>query len=194
MRAFLKGVLFCALFTLPCFASSFILNDDGVLNKPLIKKLDEIGGELYKKSKIKLMVAVSKEKTLNQLKDMMNQEKGKVILIALSIKSHKVDIFASEKSLFKLFNKADVLSPFPNTGSILPLLASHKGKDIYNAAILNGYADVSDRLSKNLHIKLKDAIGDANRITLNIILYIFYAIILLALCAIIYRKFRKKYA
>lgn len=189
MRLLLKGLVLLALLQSLCFAS-YILSSDGVLNKPLEHKLDLIGSELYKQSKIKLMVAVSKDKTLNELKSMMSKVKGKVILIALSIKSHKVDIFARPSELFELFSKADVLSPFPNTGSILPLLASHKGKDIYNAAILNGYADVSDRLAKHLHIKLKDGIGDANRITLNVLLYIFYAVIFLALLVVFYRKIK----
>lgn len=61
-----------------------------------------------------------------------------------------------------------MLSPYPGTGSILPILATNKG-DIYNAAILNGYGDMVDRLAQARGIELQHSIGNANRDTINIL-------------------------
>lgn len=98
--------------------------------------------------------------------------------------SHKVDIIGSKGAL-TLIDKEAVLSPYPGIGSILPILATNKG-DIYNAAILNGYGDMVDRLAQARGIELQHSIGNANRDTINILKI--FNLWLYLLCVVILRS------
>ncbi len=95
------------------------------------------------------------------------------------------------KGALALIDKEAVLSPYPGTGSILPILATNKG-DIYNAAILNGYADIVDRVAKSLGLQLEHSIGNANRDTINILRILIYGFICFALLYYAQRRIKRK--
>lgn len=191
MRFFVKALLLLAFLSSSLFAD-YILYNEGIISKRLEPELNKIGSDLYKQTKIKLLVAAAKDVAIKDLLAKIDTVDGKVVLLALSLSSHQVNIIAKPKELYKLFNKQEVLSPIPSEGSILPILTSRKGKDVYNAAILNGYADISERIASSLNVDLKDGIGNANRITLDILRAIFYGVIILALIVLAYSKLKRK--
>lgn len=188
------------LFSTTLKANDFVLANDNILNKPLVEKISSLGEEMLTKSGI--FVGIVALDTLNgkTLKDSTlsytTNLKKPYIILSLVKKEHLVDIFESDKSLLKYFDKEQVLSIVPGRGTIIPILANTKkdSEPSYDAALLNGYADIVEQIAKNKNIELKNAIGNSNKNTLNIFRTIFYAGVLLVLITFLYYKFRKKYA
>lgn len=188
------------LFSIPLKANDFILANDNILNKQLVAKISAIGEEMLAKSEI--FVGIVALDTLNgkTLKDATLSHttnlKKPYIILSLVKKEHIVDIFESDKDLLNYFDKNQVLSVIPGRGTIIPILANTKkdSEPSYDAALLNGYADIVEQIAKNKNIELQTAIGNSNKNTINIFRTIFYAGILIVLITFLYYKFRKKYA
>ena len=111
----------------------------------------------------------------------------------LAKSEHKVEIFADEETI-KLFNKEQILSPYPSSGSILPILSSKNGNDIYNASMLNGYADIVEQIAASKNIKLENAIGNQNKYALDMLRIIVYAMIAVTILVVLRAKFRRRNA
>lgn len=192
MKKFIKGgflAIFLFLLPLKVFALDFVVFNENILSSKVQNELNLIGQELYDKTGIFLAVAVGDKTSFETLVKMQENLPKPYVLLALSKDSHKVDILGNEALAF--FDKKAVLSPYPNTGTILPILASNKG-DIYNAAILNGYADIADRIAKYFNIRLEHSIGNANRDTINILRILVYGFICFALLYYVQRKMKRK--
>jgi len=166
--------------------SDFILLNESVLNDKVTQKLSQMGTELYQKTGIFLALAASNQKSLEELQSLRNELKAPYALLVLSVKSHKVDILTSnEVGIF--FNKNEVLER-----SIFPILGNTKASDIYNASMLNGYADIADHIANYFHIKLESSIGNANRDVINILRVLFYGFICFAILFYFMRKSKKR--
>ncbi|WP_221253915.1 TPM domain-containing protein [Campylobacter sp. 19-13652] len=178
-----------------------VFNPDAVLSPQVSAKIGQISSELEAKTGIKTYVYISDtlgDKTPNSLIESLDLKSPYAIivlskaLIAKDGKSHPfIGIFASD-DVKGLFDKAQILSPFPERGTILPILASNKGKDIYNAAILNGYADLAEQIAKSRGITLENAVGNANKTFLNLIRYFVYASIIAVLFVMIKKGVRRE--
>lgn len=192
MRSLFKGGFLAALlFFTPLYAQNFVLFNENVLSDKVTEQIGAMGDELYKKCGVFVGVAVGENTEIQALVDKQNELKAPFVLLVLSKRSHEVKILTSKDSeLF--FDKEKVLSPYAGEGSILPILASNKGKDIYNAAILNGYADIVDRIAGYFNIKLESSVGNANRDTLTILRIGIYGFIMISILYYVQRKMRKK--
>ncbi|MCR4942654.1 MAG: hypothetical protein K5978_07690 [Campylobacter sp.] len=196
MRTFKLNGALCAIFTfcLSLWGQNFLIDNDKILNEMVSNKINEIGLELYEKTKITTGVVVFNDSNISlsqKIKEISPQSPYAFILLNTSIK--KVDIFADEESL-KLFDKEKILSPYPERGTIIPILASRKGKDIYNASMLNGYGDLSDQIATSKNIKLNSTIGNSNKNVMNSLRYLVYGSILLVIFVLTYKRFRNKNA
>ncbi|MBS4313544.1 hypothetical protein [Campylobacter vulpis] len=195
MKNFFQGgflATFLSLFApLSCFALDAVIYNENVLSQKVSDEINLIGKELYEKTGIFLALAVGNESSFESLAQKQKELPEPNILLVLSKNSHKVNIIGSSEAL-SFFDKEAVLSPYAGTGTILPILASKKG-DIYNAALLNGYGDIADRLAKYFNIKLESSIGNANRDTLNILRILLYGFICFALLYYTQRKMKKRY-
>jgi len=167
------------------------------VNSRAIGEIEKIGTELKEKSGISAYICIKKsighEKIKIFEKNLTKNIKGSYILLTLALKQQKVDITTSQ-DIKKLIDIDAILSPF--TGTIIPILTSRKTKDKYSAAVLNGYADITDRVASKLNIKLKSGIGDTNRILVDILRIIIYGsflyfIIVYSVKKYKYRKKRK---
>ncbi|HEB9289333.1 TPA: hypothetical protein RZK14_001232 [Campylobacter coli] len=193
MRKILQGgFLAIFLFFLPVqiLALEPVVFNENVLNQKVVDEINLIGKELQEKSGIFAGVAVGDKSDFQTLLDLHKQLPQSYVLLVLSKNSHKVDIIGSKGAL-TLIDKEAVLSPYPGTGSILPILATNKG-DIYNAAILNGYGDIVDRLTQARGIELQHSIGNANRDTINILRILIYGFICFALLYYAQRRMKRK--
>ncbi|ANE35475.1 putative membrane protein [Campylobacter iguaniorum] len=184
-----------ALFTITLNAT--VIDNANILSVPVKDKLDTIGLELQTKTGIKFdLITFAKldGQKLEFLIEPYIKDLSYVVLALvpkeLGAKSGKVDIFGSNDAL-KLFDKEAVLSPYPESGSIIPILVSKKETDIYNAAMLNGYADVADRIASSKGVKLESSIGNSNRDTINILRYLIYGSIILVIVVFMIRKFKR---
>ena len=187
---FFLAIFFFVLLPSRVFALDAVLFNENILSQKVSNEINLIGKELYQKSNIFIGVMVGDKTEIETLLNKQKELPQSYILLLLSKNSHKVDIVGSKGAL-SLIDKEAVLSPYPGTGSILPILATNKG-DIYNAAILNGYADIVDRVAKSLGLQLEHSIGNANRDTINILRILIYGFICFALLYYAQRRIKRK--
>ncbi|MBZ7932426.1 hypothetical protein [Campylobacter molothri] len=193
MKKILRDSLFLAIFLffpLKVFALDYVIFNEGVLSPKVVKEINLIGKELEEKSQIFAGVAIGDNTDFETLFNMQKELPKSYILLILSKKSHRVDIVGS-KGVLNLIDKEAILSPYSGTGSILPILATQKG-DIYNAAILNGYADIVDRITQARGITLNSSIGNTNRDTINILRILIYGFVCFALLYYVQRRMKRK--
>ena len=170
-----------------------VLVNQNILSPAVSEKIAVLGEELASKSGVFAGVAVYESlegKTLKEAAAQLNLTPPYALLM-LAKTEHKVEIFADSETL-KLFDKEKILSPYPSSGSILPILASKNGKDIFNAAVLNGYADLAEQIAASKGVSLQNAIGSQNRLTLDTFRIFIYGSIVLVVCVAAFRKFRRK--
>ena len=166
--------------------ANFVINNDEILSKKVSVKLNEIGSELYAKSGINLVVGVYKDGELEALFKEQNLSSPYAFLLLIKDKK-KVEIFA-DANTSKLFNKEQILSVNPESGTIIPILVSKNGKDVYNAAILNGYADIAEQIASNLNFQLESSVGNSNKTTLNFLRFFIYGLVAFFIIVIFYKK------
>ena len=166
--------------------ANFVINNDEILSQKVSVKLNEIGSELYAKSGINLVVGVYKDGELEALFKELNLSLPYAFLLLIKDKK-KVEIFA-DSNTSKLFNKEQILSVNPESGTIIPILVSKNGKDIYNAAILNGYADIAEQIASSLNFQLESSVGNSNKTTLNFLRFFIYGLVAFFIIVIFYKK------
>lgn len=166
--------------------TNFVINNDEILSQKVSVKLNEIGSELYTKSGINLVVGVYKNGELESLFKEQNLSSPYAFLLLIKDKK-KVEIFA-DTNTSKLFNKEQILSVNPESGTIIPILVSKNGKDIYNAAILNGYADIAEQIASSLNLQLESSVGNSNKTTLNFLRFFIYGLVAFFIIVIFYKK------
>lgn len=194
----IKRALALLIFALPLIASSnFILKNDNLLPEKTIKKIDEIGNELYKKTGVKIYVAVVQEMPMKKIidyeKNLTKNLQPPYVLLTLALKNKKVDIVSSP-DVTKRFDKEAILSPYAWKGSIIPILTAHfkNPKAAVEAAILNGYSEIAEEIAASYGVKLKSALGNTNRDIYYWMRMLFYSILLLIFINFIYRRFKKR--
>ncbi|MDX2323924.1 hypothetical protein OXW40_06830 [Campylobacter hepaticus] len=194
MKKILQGGFLAIFLSILLFSKAFALDavlfNENVLSQKVSNEINLIGKELYEKSGIFVGVAIGDKTQFETLLQIQEKFPKSHILLLLSKDSHRVDIVGSKGAL-ALIDKEAILHPYPGTGSILPILATNKG-DIYNAAILNGYADIIERVAKSKNIKLEHSIGNANRDTINILRIIIYGFICFALLYYVQRRIKRR--
>ena len=166
--------------------ANFVINNDEILSQKVSVKLNEIGSELYAKSGINLVVGVYKDGELEALFKEQNLSSPYAFLLLIKDKK-KVEIFA-DANTSKLFNKEQILSVNPESGTIIPILVSKNGKDVYNAAILNGYADIAEQIASSLNFQLESSVGNSNKTTLNFLRFFIYGLVAFFIVVIFYKK------
>ena len=168
--------------------ANFVINNDEILSQKVSIKLNEIGGELYAKSGINLVVGVYKDGELEALFKEQNLSSPYAFLLLIKDKK-KVEIFA-DSNTSKLFNQEQILSVNPESGTIIPILVSKNGKDVYNAAILNGYADIAEQIASSLNLQLESSVGNSNKTTLNFLRFFIYGLVAFFIIVIFYKKIK----
>ena len=166
--------------------ANFVINNDEILSQKVSVKLNEIGSELYAKSGINLAVGVYKDGELEALFKEQNLSSPYAFLLLIKDKK-KVEIFA-DTNTSKLFNKGQILSVNPESGTIIPILVSKNGKDVYNAAILNGYADIAEQIASSLNFQLESSVGNSNKTTLNFLRFFIYGLVAFFIIVVFYKK------
>ena len=166
--------------------ANFVINNDEILSQKVSVKLNEIGSELYAKSGINLVVGVYKDGELEAIFKEQNLSSPYAFLLLIKDKK-KVEIFA-DYNTSKLFNKEQILSVNPESGTIIPILVSKNGKDVYNAAILNGYADIAEQIASSLNLQLESSVGNSNKTTLNFLRFFIYGLVAFFIIVIFYKK------
>lgn len=190
----IKKGIFALLLLSASLNAAIVLQNDQILKEEAVNKIESIGAELYDKTGVTLTLAgletLGGVSLAQKSSEFTKNLKNPYVFLILAKQEHKVEIYASSDAE-ALFDKEQVLSPYPREGTILPILAGKKG-NIYGAALLNGYADIAEQIAKSKGVELKDSIGNTNKIVLNIIRFMVYGSIVLVFCVYLYYRFKGK--
>jgi hypothetical protein len=182
------------------YHSDLIVRDEVIFFPDFITEVEKMGSELQKKLNIyvkMLILKTTEEQKLHQkAREVFTKNpEQKIILLAFTKKEKKVDIFASDPKLYETFDKEQILSPYPWSGTILPILGEKIKKDPrhkYAVALFNGYADIVEQVASFHEVELETAVGNSNKYFLNVLRLIFYGVILIALIYYFYKKIVSK--
>lgn len=198
------AVVFLFLFTTTfLFANNqndYIINNDNIIGERVVSKINEIGQELYNKTNTKVYALVDTTTENLSIQDYISLHtkdfKTPYILLLIITEDKIIDILNEPKELLEHFNKKAILSPYAIFGgTILPLLSDRKkDNDKYSAALLNGYADLTDQIAKSYNVELESSIGNANKNTLNFIRILVYGFLVAALIIYAIRRIKNKNA
>lgn len=221
MKFLTRGLLalIFAIFSHTQLNAEYLYKDEVIFNPAFTQEVEILGSELYQKTRISLKLVMLKElpkgmSIVEYEKELMREFNEPTVLLTFSEMDSKVDILASDTSLYEYFDKKQVLSPISSPvqafvialismdfsdmtsgGTILPLLAqkAKKGEVLgkYSGAMFNGYADIAEQIANSKGIVLDNAVGSANQTSIYIVKIIFYGFIIYGL--ILYVK-RKMYA
>ena len=218
MKFSLRGLLALSLtlvFQTNLFAE-YLYKDEVIFNPVFNEQVEKLGYELHQTTGISLRLLMLKELPNNM--DIVSYEKDIIktfseptILLTFSEMDSKVDILANDASLYKYFNKEQILSPISSPvqafvvallnmdfsdmtsgGTILPLLAqkAKKGEVLgkYSGSMFNGYADIAEQIAESKGVVLENAVGSANQTSIFIVKIIFYSFVLYGIFMYIKRK------
>jgi len=180
-----RPFLFVTLLLIPSFLFAqlrFVLVNDGVMPEKEMEKIEEMGNELYEKTKVPVFVAVvadlNETKPIDLIKRVENQYPT-YILLYFSLKPSAVNIFASDDAK-QMIDIEQILSPLPWRGTIRPVMspAFSKSESVkQEVAIFNGYADIVDQVAESRGVKLTTSVGSQSKTSFQIVRTIFYAIL-----------------
>jgi hypothetical protein len=181
----------------------YLYKDEVIFLEYVNTEVNAIGRELYQKSGISLYVAVLKElpegmSIVDYEKEQIKELPKPAILLVISEFDKQIDIMARPQELYGLFDKKQILSPMPNSGTILPILTMKAKRtplsQKFGAAIQNGYTDLAEQIATSKKIALETIPGNANKEVFMVLRVLFYGMILYALYLYLKRKYilRKK--
>jgi len=214
------------LLSLTSLHAEFLYKDDVVKNEKFAQDIESIGSELKAKTGVSLYLVMVRDLDNNEsISDFekrisIDVNNSGIILTFVELKK-EVDILARPASLYKDFNKNQVLNPnatfigavmtsvmFARTideakefmrnygGRILPMLSERaKGDDIvkkYTVAMYNGYVDIADQIATSHGKTLTSTGGNGGRYFIDSVRIIFYSIVFFSLGIYIWRRFLKK--
>ena len=196
-------------------ADEYLYKDEVLRNPRFTNQINQLGSELYDKTGISLRLVVIKQfkgykNILSYEKHLAKNFKTPTVMLTFSELDKQVDIYANDPSLYKYFDREQVLSPaasflqaffiavtasssFDNFkahltnygGTILPLLGvrSKKGQSLskYSAALYNGYDDIAEQIADSKGVVLPDAAGDTNQKTILFLKLLFYGFVIYAI-------------
>lgn len=224
MRILARGLY--ALILILTFKSQlfaeYLYKDEVVHREPFTKDIELLGSELYQKTGISLRLVMVKELEHNTTmydyeKSILETFSSPTIIIMFSEMDSQVDIQVNDPTLYKYFDRKQVLSPVSSAvqaffiaviyadswehfndlrtdygGTILPLLAQKaKNEQIvgkYAASMYNGYLDVAHQVASSKGIILENDPGDANQETLFWVKVFFYGFVLYGIVLYIRKK------
>lgn len=191
-------ILFLLFWGALCALNALVFDEAKLLNKDVLLKAEELSTELEARTGVKAFLITHNNENQSRLNDIaaefvnFTEDAPYAVLILVpkkaGQKSGQVDIILSDPTLCE---KDEILSPVPNTGSILPLLVANKAEDIYNAALLNGFADMCERIASKKGAALVSEIGSENRVAINLIRYFMYGSLGLVIFVLFFKQLKK---
>jgi len=226
---FLSRGLFALILTLSFqiqLFAEYLYKDEVVHRDAFTHEVEKLGSELYQKTGIKLLLVMLRElphgKDIHQYEaELLSQFQEPTIVLTFSELNSEVDILANDTSLYKYFDRKQVLSPVASAvqafimamiyadswehfnelrknygGTILPLLAQ-KAKDEqivgkYAGSMYNGYIDIAHQISVAKGVVLENDPGDANQEAIFWVKVFFYGFILYGIIIYIRRSIYKR--
>jgi len=227
---FLTRGLFALIFIIISqsqLSAKYLYKDEIILNPKFTTDIETLGSILFEKTGISLNLLMLKrlpsDVTMLEYEEAILKNIAEpTILLVFSEMDKSVDIEVNDKTLYKYFNKEQVLSPVTSYvqafilaagyartwedikkvmshtgGTILPLLGV-KSKEMtletkYSAAMFNGYLDIAQQIAKSKEVKLGDGFdNETNQQMLFIFRILFYGTIFYAIIMYLKRYIYKR--
>lgn len=217
----LAALIFIATF-LSSLHAEFLYKDDVVNNPDFALQIESIGAELKAKTGISLYLVMQRDLENNESvsdfeKRLSKEIQEPAVILTFIELQQQVDILARPTSLYKSFNKSQILSPnatligavvssimFARSyeeakelidnrgGTVLPILAEKtKGNDTvkkYSVAMYNGYADIAEQIAASKGVTLSSSAGSGSKNFIDILRVVFYGTIIYGIILYIRRK------
>ncbi|WP_457747531.1 3-dehydroquinate dehydratase [Sulfurimonas sp.] len=217
----LYALIFIIIYQSQLFAE-YLYKDEVVHRPKFAKEVEKLGDELHQKTGIALRLIMlrelpSKMSMAQYEQEILSKFKEPTIVLIFSEMDKEVDLMANDSSLYKYFNKKQVLSPVASPvqafimavvygdswehfnqlrtdygGTILPLLAGKaKNEQIvgkYAGSMFNGYIDIAHQIATSKGVTLVNDPGDANAETIFYVKLFFYGFVLYGIVMYIRRK------
>jgi hypothetical protein len=185
--------------------SRFILEGKELIDPRTIKKIDEMGQELFEKTGVNVYIYIKKSYSPTEITDkkkkflfikayeekILTKLDSPYVLISMSVDDKHINMFNS-KDLNDVVDKDRTLDR-----EIIPILASYDKNSMdtkISVAILNGYGDVVDVVAMKLKgIKLDSSIESGASLFKEFWRYFMYFLVIVGLLAYAYamRKGKK---
>lgn len=224
MKFLTRGLyaLILTIFFQTQLVAEYLYKDEIVHRPAFSEQVETLGSELYQKTGIALRLIMLRElphdtDIFTYEKEVLSNFKEPTIIMVFSEMNSEIDIMANEDSLYKYFNKKQVLSPMASAvqafvmavtygrdwktfnelrtdygGTILPLLAGKAKKEQivgkYAGSMFNGYIDVAHQIAVSKNVVLENDPGDANQETLFFVKLFFYGFVIYGIVMYIKRK------
>ncbi len=224
MKFLYRGLLALTLtivFQSQLFAE-YLYKDEIVHRPAFTKEVEALGKELHDKTGIALRLVMLKElpqgkNMVTYEKELLSQFKEPTVVLVFSEMDKEVDLMANDTSLYKYFDRKQVLSPVASAvqafimalayadswesfngirkdygGTIVPLLAQ-KAKDEqivgkYAGSMYNGFVDIAHQIATSRGVVLENDPGDANQEAIFYVKLFFYGFVLYGIVMYIRRK------
>ena len=192
--------------------AEYLYKDEIVHRDAFNEQVEKLGSELYAKTGISLRLLMlnelPKDISMHQyeLKVLEEFSEPTIVLVFAKLNS-EVDILANDSSLYKYFNRKQVLSPVASPvqafimamvyadswehfnelrknydGSILPLLAGKAKPEQevgkYAGSMFNGYIDIAHQIATSQGVVLENDPGDANQQAIFWVKLFFYGFVI----------------
>jgi len=213
LRFFSRGLyaLILTIFFQSQLFAEYLYKDEIVNRATFSDQVEQLGSELYVKTGISLRLVMLKEipegmDVVEYEKKLLATFKEPTILLLFAESSSDIDIQVNDTSLYKYFDRKQVLSPVASAvqafimalvyadswesfnelrkdygGSILPLIAGKtKPEQLvgkYAASMFNGYIDIAHQVSTAKGVVLQNDPGDTNQETLFYVKLFFYGFV-----------------
>ena len=202
--------------------AEYLYKDEVVHRAAFQEEIETLGSELYEKTGIRLLLVMLKKlpegiSIHDYEKNLLSTFKEPTIVLTFAQMNSEVDLLANDTSLYKYFNREQVLSPVASPvqafimalvyadswenfnkirknygGTILPLIATKAKPEQeigkYAASMFNGYLDIAHQVAVAKNVVLQDDPGDTNQETLFWVKLFFYSFVFYAIVMFIKRK------
>jgi lysozyme family protein len=184
IKAAFAALILSTIFT-TSLQANYTYEGDGYIGKKALKKLEEMGNELFEKTGVSTVIVAKEhldQKEFLEIKDRYLKELKNPYVLWIFSKTYMdrknigINQMFSSDDVKDKFDQDSMFSPWGGTFS--KILTVHKSKsDPTAAAFLNGYADLTDMIASSYGVKLDSSIGSETKTTINIVRIFFYLII-----------------
>lgn len=217
----LFALIFSQMFVLQLHAE-YLYKDEVIHNPRFNVEIEKLGKELFEKTGISLRLLMLHElphgkNIVEYEKDILKKFQNPTVVLTFSEMDSKVDLLANDSSLYKYFDKKQVLSPVASPvqaflmaivyarslddfhemrgdygGTILPLLAgkAKKGELLgkYSGSMFNGYLDIAEQIAQSKNVVLENGAGNSNKYAILALKVVFYGFVFYAIVMYIRRR------
>ena len=186
--------------------AKFIVIDEVIKVDGFNKQIEPMGAELSAKTGINLYMSLVKETENNQSiieyqQALIKTLEEPAVLFSFVENSKQVQIYAEDKSLYKLFDREEIMNPLAIwpffNGRVIPLIGAKAPKEVdpkdkYAVAMYNGYAEISEQIAEAKGLVLDTAVGDTNKNIYKGIITFMFSIILITVIKLGYDAYRRR--